>query len=97
MMGDRPVLRPTEAVIWGTTGALGVLTGVGAAFLLWGQLHLTAERGLLTAALAALTAGLALIGWAAPGVTARVFLIAAALSLLVAFFVGGSLFSTLGG
>jgi hypothetical protein len=74
---------------------LGVLVGIGAAFALWAQLHHTADPGILTAGVAALSAGLALVAIAIRGTASRVFLIAAACSLALAYFAGSGAFSHL--
>jgi hypothetical protein len=95
MMKERPAQAPAEAVIGITTALLGVVTGVGAAFGLWSQLHQTAAPGILAIAVVTLCAGLALVGAALQGAATRLFLVVAACSLAIAFFAGSGTFSHL--
>jgi hypothetical protein len=95
MMGSRPVGEANEAVIWGSASLLGVLAGVGLAFGLWSQLHGSSEPALLTAAVASLSAGLGLIAVALENIPARLFLVALAMALPIAFFGGGPAFAAI--
>jgi multisubunit Na+/H+ antiporter MnhB subunit len=95
MMSDRPAQAPAELVIWGSTAALGIVTGTGAAFALWAQLHRSPDIGIVVAAVLALAVGLGLIGLAISNTTARLFLVVVAAALAVAFFAGAGTFATL--
>ncbi len=94
-MRDRTSQTPTELVIWGSTAALGIVVGTGAAFALWTELHRSPDMGIVAAAVTALAVGLGLIGLAIGNVTARLFLVVLAAALAVAFFVGAGTFATL--
>lgn len=95
MMRNRPARIPAELVIWGSTAALGIVTGAGAAFALWSQLHRSPDVGIVVAAVMALALGLGLIGLAISNATARLFLVVVAASLALAFFLGAGAFATL--
>jgi hypothetical protein len=95
MMRERPAHLPADVVIAVSTFLLGALAGVGAAVGFWSQLQHTADPGMLTAAVAALSVGLVLISVAARNLAARLFLLASAFSLAIAFFAGSGAFSHL--
>jgi hypothetical protein len=95
MMKERPAQVPAEIVIGISTTLLGVLSGVGVAFMLWSQLHHTSVPGVLTAAVVAMASGLIMVGFAVQSLSTRLFLIVAACSLTLAFFAGPLAFSTL--
>ncbi|HVA29262.1 MAG TPA: hypothetical protein VNF68_13860 [Candidatus Baltobacteraceae bacterium] len=95
MTRDRLTQAPAELVIWGSTAALGMVAGTGAAFALWSQLHRSPDMGIVIAAVIALAAGLGLIAFAIGNVTARLFLLILAATMAVAFFVGAGTFATL--
>jgi hypothetical protein len=95
ILGERPTQAASEVVIRGSTILLAILTGTGVAFALWSQLQHTAAPGLLTASVAALCLGAALVGVAIRSFGARLFLVIAALSLALAFFAGSGAFSAL--
>ena len=96
MMGSRPVREPAEFVIWGATALLGMMVGIGTAFMFWGQFHQSADQAIVNAALVALAVGLSLIAVAVERLTVRVFIWAACATLIVAFFTGSGLFAALG-
>lgn len=95
MMKERPAQVPAEVVIGISAALLGVILGIGAAYGLWSQLHHTAEPTMLTAAVVALTTGLALVACSVQTFSTRLFLAAAALSLALAFFAGSGAFASL--
>ncbi len=95
MMKEHPAQMPAELVIGVSASLLGVLVGVGAAFGLWSQLHHTADPGILASGVAALSAGSAFVALAVQSTASRLFLIAAACSLALAFFLGSGAFSHL--
>ena len=97
MIRERSVQEPSELVIWSATALLGVLLGVGVAFMLWGQLHHTGEPTLLDAAVFALGLGFGLVGLALESLTTRIFLVALSAALLLGFFTLGGAFSALAG
>jgi uncharacterized membrane protein YccC len=87
--------EPTEVVIWSSASLLGILVGVAAAFGLWSGLRRTSDPQLLTLAVVSLSAGFGLVGSALRSLPARLFLLALAAALAVAFFMGGSAFAGL--
>jgi hypothetical protein len=95
MLKTRSAQAPTELIIAGATALLGLVLGAGAAFGLWSQLHHTAQPALLTGAVAALAAGLVLVGLAVQNTAPRLFLMTAGISLAMAFFTGASAFAAL--
>jgi hypothetical protein len=97
MSQERQRLEPSDLVIWGSATLLGVVSGIGAAFVLWGQLHKTAEPGMLSLAVVSMAIGLSLVAFALRARTGRLFLWALAASLAVAFFVGSGSFSAIAG
>jgi hypothetical protein len=88
--------QPADIVIYGSTSALGVLTGVGAAYALWSQLHAGANQVVLAGSVLAAALGMGLIGLALRESPSRLFVLVAAASLAVAFLLGGNAFSALG-
>lgn len=94
-MALRPIEQPADIVIWGSTSALGVVTGVGAAYLLWNDLHASANPGILSLAVVAFCVGLGLVGMALRQSPTRVFLLVASISMALAFFLGSGAFSSL--
>jgi len=97
MSQERPRHEPSDFVIWASATLLGVVSGIGAAFVLWGQLHKTAEPGMLSLAVVSMAVGLALVAFALRAFTGRLFLLALATSLAVAFFVGSGSFGAISG
>jgi hypothetical protein len=95
MMKEFPAAAPAEIVINVSTALLAIVTGVGAAFGLWLQLHHTAAPGVLTASAVALGTGLALVGLALQRPSARLFLVLAGAALVVAFFSAPGAFASL--
>lgn len=89
--------EPTDVVIWGAATLLGVVSGVGAAFVLWGQLQKTAEPAFLSVSVVAMALGMGLVAFALRARTGRLFLWALALTLMLAFFVGSGPFSAISG
>ncbi len=94
-MGEQPAREPAEVIIFGTTALLAVVVAIGLAFVLWAQLHRTSERAVLTAAVSSLGAGTGCLGFATQKPVARLFMLVFAATLLIAFFLGGPIFSTL--
>lgn len=98
MLGERQAQIPADLVIWGSTAALGLVSGLGAAFVLWNLLHRSPAQGTAAIAVAALTLGAGLIGFAVPRrLTVRVFVLVASAATFAAFFLGADAFTTLAG
>jgi hypothetical protein len=97
MLGDRQAQVPAELVIWGSTAALGLVSGIGAAFVLWNMLHRSPAQGIADAAVTAIAVGLGLIGFASSNLTARLFLLIVSATALLAFFAGAGAFAALTG
>jgi hypothetical protein len=95
VMPDRSLGEPTEYVIWGASGLLALLLGLGAAFVLWAGLHRSAEVALVDAAVAILGAGLLLLGLATERPLVRLFIILFAVMMAAGFAVGGPEFARL--
>ena len=97
MMGERPAQDSADFVIWGSTAALSLISGIGAAFALWNMLHRSNAPDVASAAVAALGVGLGLIGFAVPKPVARLFLLGLAVTTLAAYFLGAEAFAALAG
>lgn len=95
MMQDGTLRAPIEVVIWVASLLIAALLGVGAAYVLWSGLHHTAEAGVLTASVAALGFGLALVGLALQTPRMRAALVLFAVMLLLAFYAGSPAFAHL--
>jgi|SRR5579863_2553881 len=95
MLGDRPAQVPADLVILGSTAALGLVSGIGAAFVLWSMLHHSPAQGIAAAAVAALTVGCGLIGFSISNIPARLFMLVAAATTLAVFFLAPDLFASL--
>jgi hypothetical protein len=95
MMGEQPAREPADLIIFGTTALLAIVVGIGIAFALWSEMHWTAARAVLTAAVGALAAGTGCLGFAFEKPVVRLFLLVFASTLLLAFFFGGPIFRTL--
>ncbi len=97
MMGSRPVREPNEFVIWSASTLLGLVLGIGTAFMLWVQLHRSADRAVLDGAVVALALGLSLVAVAVENRTTRLFMWSSAAGLVGAFFAGAGAFASLAG
>jgi hypothetical protein len=97
MMSQERRHEPSDLVIWGAATLLGVVSGIGAAFVLWGQLQKTAEPAILSFSVVAMAIGLGLVAFALRARTGRLFLWALAATLMVAFFIGAGPFSAISG
>lgn len=95
MIRDRSAQAPAEIIIWGSTAALGIVTGTGAAYALWSQLHRSPDVGIVVSAILALAMGLGLLGFAMSNSRARLFLVVVAAVLALAYFAGAGTFATL--
>lgn len=95
MMGERPAHVPADLVIWGSTAALALIAGIGAAFALFSLFHRSAAEGLAAAAVVALSLGMALIGLTLRPAVGRLFVVLLAATTLVAFFAGSGAFASL--
>jgi hypothetical protein len=97
MMGSRPVREPAELVIWSASSLLGVMVGIGTAFILWSQFRLVADQPIVDGTVVALAVGLSLIAVAVDNLTARLFMWAACATLAIAFFTAPGLFAAITG
>ena len=95
MMGEQPAKAPADAIIFAATALLGIVVGVGVAFSLWTELHRTSEHAVLSAAVSAFSVGMGCIAFAVAKPAARLFLLVFAVTLVMAFFLGGGVFSTI--
>ncbi|HET9030475.1 MAG TPA: hypothetical protein VFN49_09870 [Candidatus Aquilonibacter sp.] len=95
MMGSRPVREPAEFVIWSATALLGIMVGIGTAFMLWSAFHSSAEQSLVAAAIVAIALGLSLVALAIDNIPSRLFVWVAAATLVIAFFTGPTFFAAL--
>lgn len=92
---ERQAQHSAELVIRGTSAALAILTGTGAAFGLWNALHSSTATAAVAGAVVTLALGLGLISLAVPNRTIRLFVMLMAVSMAVAFFAGSSAFAAL--
>lgn len=97
MMGSRPVRESAELVIWSATALLGVMVGLGTAFMLWSGFHHSTDPAIVDAAVVALAVGMALVAVAIDKLTIRLFVWAACATLLIAFFAAPGFFVALAG
>ena len=93
-MGDRSLPEPAEFVLWTAAGLLAMVLGVGTAFVFWGALR-AAEGTLADTGIACLSAGVAVVGLAVARPLHRAFFVLFAVTLLVAFLLGGPEFARL--
>lgn len=84
---------PAEVVILTATVLLALLTGAGAAFLLWTRLDGVRPPAALDAAVAAIALGVALVGLAVPGRNVRLFLWVVGGTFGLAFLLGAPVFA----
>ncbi|MEO6836677.1 MAG: hypothetical protein ABI231_12340 [Candidatus Tumulicola sp.] len=94
-MPDRSFPEPNEYVIWGASGLLALVLGLGTAFVLWVALHRSDYAGLATGAVVSLGLGLLLIGLAAERPLTRIFFVLLAAMLAIGYAVGGPGFARL--
>ena len=94
-MRDRSFPEPTEYVIWGASGLLALLLGLGSAFFLWVVLRHSEHPGLAAAAVYSLAAGVILIGVALERPLIRIFLILFAVALVASYAAGAPEFARL--
>jgi len=95
MMLGRDATAPADAIIWGSTALLAILTGTGAAFMLWRALHGSPATDLATGGVIALAIGVGLVGLSLSRPVGRAFFVIMAAALAVAFFVAAPAFSAL--
>jgi len=93
MLEREQTTAPADVIIWTSTAALAILTGVGAAFLLWRALHESPASNVAAAAVGALAVGFALVGVSLGRSVGRAFMLIMAVALAVAFFTGGPAFA----
>ncbi len=95
MMPDRSVGEPNDVVIWGASGLLALLLGLGTAFFLWLTLHRSDQTIVAQAAVGSLSLGLVLVGLGAERPMSRVFFVLLAATLVLGYAVGGPEFARL--
>lgn len=94
-MRDHSISGPTDYVIWGASGLLAVILGLGTAFFLWVGLHHAQHAELASGAVVSLSLGLVLIGLAAERPIMRTFVVLLAAMMLLSFAFGGPAFAHL--
>lgn len=97
MMGSRPVREPAELVIWSAASLLGVMIGLGTAFMLWSAFRHSTDQAIVAGAVVALAVGLSLIAVAIDNLATRLFVWAASATLVIAFFAAPGFFLALAG
>jgi hypothetical protein len=95
MMPERSVGEPSDFIIWGSTGLLALLLGLGAAFVLWAALRHAAEPWLVEIAVGLLGIGMLLLGLATERPLTRLFFVLFAAMLIVGFSFGSPEFGRL--
>jgi hypothetical protein len=94
-MRSRPLRTPVEIIILSASTLLGVMAGIGVAYLLWERFN-QAPDGAFVCALILVSACLVSLVVAAIGkLSGRLFVVAVWAALVVSFFVGSGLFATL--
>ena len=95
MMPERSLTEPSDLVIWIASALLAPVTGLGAAFFLWGVLHHTGEPVIAQTAVVSVGVGLALIGLSANRPVGRLFFVLFAAVLVFGYVLGGAEFARL--
>ncbi|MGA8535130.1 MAG: hypothetical protein WB615_13560 [Candidatus Tumulicola sp.] len=95
MTPDGSLRGPNEVVIWGASGLLALLLGLGGAFVAWFALHRTAETVMAQGAVGSLSLGIVLVGLGAQRPLTRVFLVLLAATLVLGYALGGPQFARL--
>ncbi len=93
MMPDRSLGEPNDVVIWGASGLLALLLGLGTAFFLWLTLHRSDQAIVAQGAVGSLSLGLVLIGLGAERPMPRVFFVLLAATLVLGYALGGPEFA----
>ena len=95
MMQQEQRRSGADLVIWGSSGLLAAILGLGSAFILWMALRESAAMQAVSVGIVGLGIGLMLIGFASPRALPRTFLIVFALALVAGFMLGGPSFAHL--
>ncbi|MHB8147907.1 MAG: hypothetical protein ACYDGM_11700 [Vulcanimicrobiaceae bacterium] len=95
MMEREPVRARTDLIIWGSSGLLAAVLGLGSAFVLWMALRESAQMQAVSAGIVALGLGLILIGFSTTRALPRAFLIVFAVALVAGFVLGSPGFAHL--
>ncbi len=94
-MGEQPAREPADAIIFAATALLAIVVATGVAFTLWSELHRTSEHAVLTAAVSSFSVGTGCLAFASTKPAGRLFLLVFAVTLVMAFFLGSGIFSTI--
>jgi hypothetical protein len=95
MMPDRSLGEPNDVIIWGASGLLALLLGLGTAFFLWLALHRTDQALLAQGAVGSLSLGMVLIGLGNERPMTRVFFVLLAATLVLGYVLGAPEFARL--
>jgi hypothetical protein len=95
MLPDRSLGEPNEVIIWGASGLLALLLGLGTAFFLWLALHRSDQAMVAQGAVGSLSIGLVLIGLGTQRPMTRVFFVLMAATLVLGYALGGPEFARL--
>jgi hypothetical protein len=95
MLPDRSLGEPNDVVIWGASGLLALVLGLGIAFFLWFALHRADQTIVAQGAVGSVSLGLVLIGLGAERPTTRVFFVLLAATLVLGYALGGPEFAHL--
>ncbi|MBV8373316.1 MAG: hypothetical protein JOY69_08665 [Candidatus Eremiobacteraeota bacterium] len=95
MLRERSLTGTNNVIIWGASGLLALVLGVGIAFSLWLGLHRVDQALVAQAAVGSLSLGLVLIGVGAQRPMTRVFFVLLAATLVLGYALGGAEFARL--
>jgi hypothetical protein len=89
------IAEPSEIVIWGASGLLAVILGLGSAFFLWACLHGEEHVEILPLLVAGLGTGVFWLGLASRHTLLRTIVVLFAVTLVLSFIAGGHSFARL--
>jgi hypothetical protein len=90
-----PVEAPAEIVIWGASGLLAVVLGIGGAFYLWFGFRGVEHAQVVPLMVAGFGTGVLLLGMASKHGLVRALAVLFAVSLVLSFLVGSPSFAHL--
>ena len=94
-MPDHSLREPNDAVIWGASGLLALVLGLGMAFFLWFALHRADQVLVAQGAVGSLSIGLVLVGLGTGRPLTRVFFVLFATTLILGYALGAPEFTRL--
>jgi hypothetical protein len=90
-----PLAQPSEIVIWGASGLLAILLGIGSAFFLWLGLRDVNHVEIAPLLVAGFGLGVLLLGLASKHFWIRAIVVLFAVTLVLSFIAGSPSFARL--